>query len=429
MISDLARQEAALQKERAVTIKALSATPKHAEPIETDPAIVAIDAKITEDSDRADRIRAEVSHRSELVKLRQEFDQASKDGVQVQIQSVAHYRGANNVQLQGIGLVTGLEGTGDSTQSVVTQNILANWWKAQGLSVPPTTITAKNVALVQVTAVMPAFTKPGSEIDVTVSSISDAKSLQGGKLELTMLYSASDPKTVVATATGGLSIGGFNASANGSSTQKNHVNVGIIPRGAEVQQRVESQVVYKDGGVNKVYLDLDESNPTTIKRIVDALRTSHPELRAVSTDWTTVALTVPDSMTPEDVMSAVNLTEVYADTPAKVVINERTGTIVVGGNVTIGPAMVACGNLNVRIQTVNDVSQPEAFSNGETTRVANSSVHADQDPATIALIRPTTSVWDLAKIFQALDLKPIDVIKILEELHKQGALKARIELE
>src|SRR5579871_2894065 len=303
--------------------------------------------------------------------------------------------------------------------------------KSLGTTIVPTNVAAKNVAVVQVAVKLKPLSKPGTFLDVTVSSIGDAKSLQGGQLAPTLLYLPTDPthEKVIATAGGGLSIGGFNAGANGSSVQRNHVNVGVIPNGASVENRVDTQVVFEDGGARKLYLDLDEANPTTCSRIVSALPEQHPDLTAVAADATTVAVTVPQGRDPESVESAVLLTSVYADTPAKVVINERTGTIVVGGNVTIGPAMVVNGNLSIRIDTENSVSQPGPFSGGQTTAVANSNVQAGQEGSKIAIIRPTTRIWDLAKLFQALDLKPNDVIKILTALAQQGALKARIETQ
>ena len=422
---ELGNQSYELRSQRKGLLHPATGKPLH----ETDPEIQAIDGKISDLSDEADSVRAEIQRRKDANLLEREFDEASRDGIEVQIQSVAHYRGMRKFQLMGIGLVIGLEGTGDTTKQVQTQTLYANFLKSAHLTVSPTLVAAKNVALVQVTATMSAFTKPGSPIDVTVSSIGDAKSLQGGTLVTTPLYGPTDADTVVATAMGALSIGGFDAGANGSSVHRNHVNVGIISGGGEVQTRLDSQVVFQVGNSRVLYLDLDESNPTTVSRIVRALNTSMPELRAAAVDTTTVTITIPDDADPSNVMSRVNQTSIFADTPAKVVINERTGVIVVGGNVTIGPAMVVGGNLNVRIDTVNDVSQPAPFSQGQTTTVANSSVSAEQDHASIAILRPTTRVWDLAKIFQALDLKPNDVIKILIALRDQGALKARIEIQ
>jgi flagellar P-ring protein precursor FlgI len=358
-----------------------------------------------------------------------EFRKVAEQGLEVQVQSIAHFRGARDFQLNGIGLVVGLEGTGDTTKSVITSSMYTAWLKSQGLTVDSNTVAAKNVAIVSLTARMPAFSKPGTNIDVTVSSLGDAKSLQGGQLVMTAMYAPGDQEHVVASAMGSLSIGGFNAGSSGSSAQRNHVNVGRIPGGAEIQKRIDSKVVFDDPTGRKLYLDLDDPNPTTLSRIVTKLSERYKDLKARAVDSTTVSITVPEGQDPSEVMSRVAQTTVFADTPAKIVINERTGTIVVGGNVEIGPAMVVSGSLNVRIETINDVSQPGPFSGGTTTQVANSSVAIGQEKAKVALLKPLTTVAQLARIFQSLDLKPNDVIQILQLLQQQGALKARIELQ
>ena len=362
--------------------------------------------------------------------FQKKIDLVNDEGVEVQIESIAHYRGARSFQLSGIGLVVGLENTGDSNKSVATQTMYASYFKSKGVTVAPSTIDAKNVALVQVSAVMPAFTKPGSQIDITVSSIADAKSLQGGVLLLTPLYGPTDTENVIVSAEGPLSIGGFNATSSGSSVQRNHVNVGRVPGGGLVQTRIDSKVIFEDAGSRRLYLDLDETNPTTASRIVKKLNEKFPDLGAHSEDSTTISLNIPVGQDPYEVMSKVSQTTVFAEIPAKVVINERTGTIVVGGNVRLGPAMVVSGSLNVRIYTENDVSQPTAFSTGgTTTQVSNSGISAGQEPAKMMMLPPLATVGQLARLFQALALKPNDVIQILQLLKTQGALKARIETQ
>ncbi len=388
-----------------------------------------VTTKLDELRSRDEALSIELRHRSDDLNLKKSIDDANTEGIAVQISSIAHYRGMRNFQLSGVGLVMGLEGTGDSTKSVITQTLYANWLKAFSNATPPAQVAAKNIAAVQVTAILPAYTKPGSNIDIIVSSIGDAKSLQGGTLMLTNLYGPVDHDTVIATADGSLSIGGFNVTASGSKVQRNHVNVGRIPGGGNVQNRIDSQVVFQDAGAQKLYLDLDAPNPTTVSRMVTAIAAKYPELSPIAVDSTTVSITVPAGASAETTMSKIDQTTVFADTPALIIINERTGTIVVGGNVTIGPAMIVSGNLKIRIDTDNSVSQPGPFSGGTTTAVSNSTITADQDGSKIALIRPTTKIWDLAKLFQALNLQPNDVIQILQALKAQGALKARIETQ
>ena len=361
--------------------------------------------------------------------LDQQIETENTIGVPVQIQTIAHYRGAREFQLSGIGLVIGLDGTGDSKKSQITQDLYANYFRSHNLTIDPTLVQAKNVALVQVTASMRAFTKPGTLIDVTVSSIADAKSLQGGTLILTPLYGPTDPNTVIASAQGPLSIGGFNASANGSSVQQNALNVGRIPGGAEIQTRIDSQVVFQNNGLQTLYLDLDHPSPDALTRVVNQIQLAYPEYDAQAIDETTISLIVPKGVNPDTVMSHVNGLQVSIPIPAKVVINERTGTIVVGGDVSLGPAMIVSGSLNVRIDTTNTIVQPSSFSNGTTATQSNSKISAKQQTAKVTVIPAMTTVADLARIFQALQLKPNDVIQILQLLQQQGALKARIVLQ
>lgn len=362
--------------------------------------------------------------------LRMQILQANRDGIPVRIQTIAHYRGARSYQLSGIGLVVGLQNTGDSQKSTMTQTLYANYLRQNHIAVPPATIQAKNVAMVQVTASMPAFSKPGTLLDVTVSSISDATSLQGGTLILTPLYDASGDGSVIASAQGPLSIGGFAAGANGSSSQTNAVNVGRIPSGGQVQTRIESQNVFDaPGNAKTLYLDLDRPDPDTVSKVVKAIAAANPDLSPAAIDDTTVSISVPNGVSPETVMSQVNQLQVNVLIPAEVVINERTGTIVVGGDVRLGPAMVVSGSLNVRIDTSNEVVQPNPFSQGQTAQQSNSQVSAGQETAKVAVIPTQSTVADLARIFQALQLKPNDVIQILQLLQQQGALKARIVIQ
>lgn len=361
--------------------------------------------------------------------LRNQIEQVNRDGLPVRIGTIAHYRGARAFQLSGIGLVVGLQGSGDSQKSALTQTLYANYFKSHNLTVDPTTVKAQNVALVEVTATMPAFSKPGTLLDVTVSSIADAKSLQGGTLILTPLYDAANTVNVIASAQGALSLGGFSAGANGSSVQSNAVNVGRIPGGGEVQTRINSQVVFQNGNDQTLYLDLDDPDPDTVSRMVKAIQTFNPDMHPFSVDSTTVQITVPPGMDPETCMGKVNQIQVNVLIPARVVINERTGTIVVGGDVRLGPAMIVSGSLNVQIDTSNQVVQPNPFSLGQTATQSNSQVSAGQDTAKVAVIPTQSTVADLARIFQALQLKPNDVIQILQLLQQQGALKARIVLQ
>jgi flagellar P-ring protein precursor FlgI len=280
----------------------------------------------------------------------------------------------------------------------------------------------KNVAAVMVTAELPPFSTNGQQIDVTVESLGDAKSLVGGTLLQTTLYAAGDRQTVYAAAQGSITIGGYDVSAGGSSASKGHVTAGRIPGGGLVERGAPTKLVY-DG---KMYLELDTPDLTTAQRVATKLNEQLPSLMASAQNGGTIALSLPDGMTPVEAMSKIEAVKVMSDSPATIVVNEKTGTIVIGANVRVGPAAIAQGSLTVRIDTVYDVSQPRPFTNGQTIVTSESAVTANEPNAQVATLAPNTTVQDLARVFQALQLKAKDIIAILQALRQQGALKARI---
>ncbi|MFQ3586387.1 MAG: flagellar basal body P-ring protein FlgI [Fimbriimonadaceae bacterium] len=356
---------------------------------------------------------------------RESIIRSESRGVEVRIKDMARFRGVRGNQLLGYGLVFGLEGTGDTRSTPFTQTLLANAMKFEGTIVDPNALKVRNVAVVSITAELPPFAAPGNRIDVTVQSIGDAKSLQGGYLIQSPLYAAGNREVVYAVAQGAISIGGFNASGGGSSVQKNHATVGRIPGGAFVERSVPTQIVF-DG---KLYLELDEADMTTASRVAATLGERFPEYRVRALNAGSIEVALGSEVSPIDAMSRIEQTHVFVDVPAVVVINERTGTIVVGGNVRLGPALVAKGSLTIRIEKELRVSQPEPFSRGSTVIVPNTTVSADETEAQVMLMPPTTTVADLARIFQALRVSPTDIIAILQGLRDQGALQARIRIQ
>ncbi|MBI1755744.1 MAG: flagellar basal body P-ring protein FlgI [Fimbriimonas ginsengisoli] len=357
---------------------------------------------------------------------RERIAQAEDRGVEVRIKDIAHFRGVRSNQVSGFGLVIGLEGTGDTKKTPMTQTLLANLFLDYGTQVDPKNMDVRNVALVIVTCELPPFAKPGAKVDVLVSSVGDAKSLQGGTLLQTPLFAAGNRDRAYVVSEGPISIGGFNASSGGNSVQKNHVNVGRIPEGGIVESSVPTRVLF---GGNAMYLELDHEDLTTAQRVATEVSKELPEALATALDGATIQLTLPSGANSVGFMSRIEALKVFADVEAKVVINERTGTIVVGGNVRIGPAAVAHGSLNVRIEQEPVISQPAPLSNGQTVQTTQTQVNAGQDTAKVAMVAPNTTVADLARILQALELKPTDIISILQALRQQGALKARIELQ
>lgn len=355
----------------------------------------------------------------------QQIASAETQGIEVRIKDIARFRGIRGNQLLGYGLVVGLEGTGDTKNTPFTQTLLANAMKSLGTIVDINQLKVKNVAVVAITAELPPFASPGNRIDITVQSIGDAKSLQGGTLLQAPLYAAASKEVVYAVAQGPISIGGFNASSGGNSVQKNHLNVGRIPDGGFVETGVPTKTVFE----GKMYLELDDADLTTAHRIAEKLGQAYPQLAPRAVTAGTIELSLPEGMSPVEAMSEIEMAKVKADIPAVVVINERTGTIVVGGNVRIGPAMVAKGSLHVRIEKDQFANMPNPLTTAKPVVTEQTRVDAAEETAQVALIGPTATVADLARIFQKLKVSPTDIIAILQALQEQGALKARIKIQ
>lgn len=361
-----------------------------------------------------------------LTAERTEIGVAERDGVGVRIKDVARFRGVRGNQLFGIGLVVGLEGTGDSQATPFTKTLLANALKDWGTSVDDTKMRAKNIAAVTVTAELPPFAAPGNRIDVTVQSIGDAKSLQGGFLLMSPLYGPTDRTRVIAMAQGAVSIGGFNFSASGSSVQRNHTNVGLVPEGGIVESGVVTQFVFED---DTLYLELYDPDLTTAQRVAEALREALPGGSTEAQDGGTIKITIPSGTTAMEAIGVIERTRVNADIPAVVVVNERTGTIVIGGNVRLGPAVIAHGGLSVTIDTIPIVTENVPFGEAGRQVAEQSRVDAQEDRVQIGVVKPSATVHDVARILQTLRVSARDVIAILEALRAQGALKARIKVQ
>ncbi|GMV36418.1 MAG: flagellar P-ring protein [Fimbriimonadales bacterium] len=347
----------------------------------------------------------------------------------VRLKDIAVIRGARSNQLTGVGVVVGLEGTGDTKSTPQTQQAIANALERFGLSVNPASMSLKNVAIVLVTAELPAFAKPGTHIDVTVSSMGDAKSLQGGTLLQTPLYAAGNSREAFAVAAGPVSIGGFNFGAGGSSVQKNHVTVGRIPEGAIVEKSVPSAFVTD----NNLFIQLRQPDFTTASNVAEAIMAAYPECEALAVDGATIRVTPPDSrlMDPVRLVSQLELLAVTSDAPAKIIVNERTGTIVIGENVRIRPAAVAHGGITVTIKKTTEVSQPPSFTSegGPGVPFDNTAVKVKEPKAKLAWLDDMPTVADLVKALNQLGVSPRDLIAILQALRGSGALQATIEIQ
>jgi flagellar P-ring protein precursor FlgI len=341
------------------------------------------------------------------------------------IKDLVHIRGVRPNLISNIGFVIGLEGTGDTRNTPWTQQAIINLMRDYGISLDPRQINLKNIAMVYVSAELPPFARPGTRLDVTVASIGDAKSLQGGFLVPTPLYPPGNRQQAYAVAMGAVSIGGFNFGQGGTSRQKNHTNVGIVSSGAIVERGVPTEFEF-DG---RLFLELNEPDFTTARRIADTINATFPNLRAYAYDAAGVQVFLEGNEDPVGALSKIELLEVVPDVPATIVINERTGTIVVGGNVRVGPAMIAHGGLTVRINEYNEVVQPLPLSQGVTATQTNTEVAVKEETAQIGVLKPNATLEDLAKVFRALKLTPRDMIAIIQALKAQGAIKAIIKTQ
>lgn len=329
-------------------------------------------------------------------------------------------------QLVGYGIVVGLAGKGDSQQTIFPYQSLANVLERMGVVTNPTQFRVTNTAAVMVTATLPAFAQPGMPIDTTVSSIADAKNLQGGILVLTSLRGADG--SVYATAQGSVVTGGFIAGRAGTTQAVNHPTVGRIPNGALVERAAPS-VEPK----STVRLQLRESDYTTAERIVEALNKrfpndAKPPAQAENAGLVSVAIPADYKARVIEFLSELENVTVEADGPARVVINERTGTIVLGKDVRIRPVAILHGNLNVEIQTTVDVSQPNPLSQGTTVVVPQTAVAAKEEKARSVLLREGATIEELVHALAAIGSTPRDIIAILQTLRSAGALDADIEV-
>ena len=342
------------------------------------------------------------------------------------LKDLVDIEGVRENQLIGYGLVVGLAGTGDRQQTVFSNQSLTNILERMGVSVSPTAIRVKNTAAVLVTAMLPAFAQPGLRIDTTVAAIGDAANLQGGILILTSLRGADGQ--VYAVAQGPVVTGGFAAGRGGSSQTVNHPTVGRAPNGATVERPAPS-VAPK----SIVRLQLRQSDFTTSTRIVAAINQKFaakdaPAAHAENSGLVSVAIpALFASRTTEFLSELENLT-VEADRPARVIVNERTGTIVLGKDVRVAPVAILHGNLNVEIQTSLAVSQPGPLSQGNTEVVPQTTVGAKEEKARTIVLKQGATVEELCRALAAIGSTPRDIIAILQALRSAGALEAEIEV-
>ena len=341
------------------------------------------------------------------------------------IKDIATIEGVRDNQLLGYGLVVGLDGTGDKvSSSPFVEQSLKSMLTQLGIVVPPgVKINPKNVAAVVVHADLPAFTKPGQKIDITVSSVGDSKSLRGGSLLMTPLKGI-DGK-VYAIAQGNLIVGGISAAGeDGSSITVNIPSVGRVPGGATIEREVPSPF----GDLPYLTFNLNESDFTTAQNIVKAIDDYLGPGTAKAVDATSIRVNAPrDRSQRVSFVSIVeNLDVDPGQTSAKVIVNSRTGTVVINNTVRLSPAAVSHGSLTVTISETQAVSQPRAFAEGETAVVPQSDVAIGQENNPMFLFDPGVNLSDVVRAVNQVGAAPSDLVAILEALKQAGALKAEL---
>ncbi len=342
------------------------------------------------------------------------------------IKEIASVQGVRPNQLVGYGLVVGLDGTGDQTTSApFTTQSINSLLQQMGVTVPAgASMQLKNVAAVMVTAQLPAFAQPGQPIDVNVSSLANAKSLRGGTLIATPLKGADGQ--IYALAQGNLIVGGAGASAGGSKVQINHLSAGRIPEGATVERAVATPL--NQGSI--LQLDLNASDYNTARQVARAINTRMGGSVAQAVDGRRVQVAMPES--PDERVSFMaeieNLNVELASPAARVIINARTGSVVVNEAVTLSACAVAHGSLSVTINTTPLVSQPNAFSQGQTVQSEKSDITIRQEPGSLIQLPAGTKLADVVKALNSLGATPQDLVAILQAMKSAGALNAELEV-
>lgn len=341
---------------------------------------------------------------------------------EVRLKDLTDVEGIRRNQLVGMGLVVGLAGTGDKG-TLVTQ-MMQNMAQQFGIAADPKSIKSKNAAVVTVTANLPPFVRPGQTVDVDVSTIGDAKSLQGGVLLQTPLKGANGNVYVVAQ--GPLLVGGYAAAGQGAQVSKNATTVGRIPGGGIVEREVATEFG-SDGILTYVLRNPDF---TTAQRLVQALNEKFGAV-ATAVDAGRISVVLPPQFAsnPTAFLAEAEGLRVRPDVAARVVVNERSGTVVMGGDVRISAVAVASGNLTVRVQETPQVSQPNPLGQGETVTTSQTSVTAQEQPKQMVNLPASSSVQDLVDALNAVGATPRDIITILQAIQQAGALHGELVIE
>lgn len=352
--------------------------------------------------------------------------QAATDGVR--IKDLGRIDGVRDNMIVGYGIVTGLAGTGDSTRSQATLQSIVNALRDFGVAVNTSQLSSRNVAGVTVTAILPPFARSGDKIDVTISSVGDARSLNGGTLLMTPMFGPD--KRVYALAQGSIVVGGYQYDMNGNIVQRNHPTAGVITEGATIEKTVAMQILKEDGGIDVLLHDPDY---TTSSRVADALNRGLGANTARAVDPGRVRIAVPKDQQASLVsfISQIENVSVEPDQRARVVVNERTGTVVAGGDVRISKVTVTQGSLRVRIETDYLVSQPtgvliEPRSSIRTEVVPRTRIDVKEDGMNVVSLPGGTRVSELVDALNKIKTNTRDMISVLQSIKRAGALHAEL---
>lgn len=365
-------------------------------------------------------------------------------GMPARIKDIASIKGIRSNQLFGYGLIVGLNGSGDKGGTGFTVQGLVNMLERMGVHVSAADVKVSNVAAVMVSATLPPFARIGKKIDITLSSIGDAKSLSGGTLLLTPLQGV-DGK-VYALAQGAVSIGGYSVGgADGGGVTKNHPTVGRISGGATIEREVPLSIMNK----KELTIMLDNPDFNTVTRVADAINTRLQDSLATPIDSGTLKLKIPERLQGKvvNLIAQIGDLEVTPDNIAKIIVNEKTGTVVIGQNVRIQQVAIAHGNLSIQIKETQEVSQPLPFApsgagaapvqmgdgiivapGGSTVVSPDSDVTVAEEKSRLILIRPGRTIGELVKALNAIGVTPRDLITILQALKAAGALYGELEI-
>ena len=342
------------------------------------------------------------------------------------IKDIASIQGVRQNQLIGYGLVVGLDGSGDqTTQTPFTVQSVVSMLQQMGVNLPPgVSLQLKNVAAVVVTASLPAFAQPGQTLDVTVSSMGNAKSLRGGTLLMTPLKGADGQ--IYGIAQGNVVVGGVGASANGSKTQVNHLSVGRISAGATVERSVPTAL----GQGDAIHLELNDTDFSTASKVVDAINSRFGQGTAAAQDGRVIRVRAP--LNPNERVSFIGALESMSVTPAqmaaKVILNARTGSVVMNQAVTLDSCAVSHGNLSVVINTEPVISQPAPLSGGQTVVTQASQIDIKKEPGQVLMLKQGASLADVVKALNAIGATPQDLVAILQAMKAAGSLRAELEV-